>query len=150
MRDDEPRLMLEETGKHGNLQTYCGGEESLPERWVKGVVGARGADGPEPGEGFPVEGLGVVGLLFPAVHLHSGICEQTQSKHHLEFVRVLPMSALLALSCPLLRPLWTAFPVVRVCDSVDARQLPFNHARRRVVEVELAGSGVLRALPPGS
>ena len=49
MRDNEPRLMLEETGKHGNLQTYCGGEESLPERWVKGVVGARGADGPEPG-----------------------------------------------------------------------------------------------------
>ena len=65
MRDDEPRLMLEETGKHGNLQTYCGGEESLPERWVKGVVGARGADGPEPGERFPeqVAGLGVVGCV---------------------------------------------------------------------------------------
>jgi hypothetical protein len=51
------RLLLWQRGKHGNLHTNVvekkvsrGGEEGLSERWAKGVVGARGADGPEPGE----------------------------------------------------------------------------------------------------
>ena len=57
------RLLLWRRGKHGNLHTNGvhhvvekevsrGGEEGLSERWAKGIVGARGADGPEPGEGL--------------------------------------------------------------------------------------------------
>jgi hypothetical protein len=32
-------MVAGERGKHGNLQTQCCGDERLPERLVKGVVG---------------------------------------------------------------------------------------------------------------
>jgi hypothetical protein len=66
-------MVAGERRKHVNLQTQCCGDERLPERLVKGVVGAHGPDGLEPRERFLeyVAGLGVVGLLLQSVHLNA-------------------------------------------------------------------------------
>jgi hypothetical protein len=72
-----------EGGEHGNIQTERGGDKRRPQRWVEGIVGGCGPDGPGQrplleapflaGHGLPVEvaGLGVVGLLLQSVHLNA-------------------------------------------------------------------------------